>query len=58
VSTATHTQSGGEGLRPGANPENIIEVRDLRKLFPLTRGIVFKKTIAHVTAASRHWAGC
>ncbi len=50
MSTVTHTESGGEGLRTGSNSENVIEVHDLRKLFPLTRGIVFKKTIAHVKA--------
>jgi oligopeptide transport system ATP-binding protein len=48
--SATHTESGGEGLRSDAGTENVIEVRDLRKLFPLTRGIVFKKTIGHVRA--------
>jgi oligopeptide transport system ATP-binding protein len=47
--TDTHTLSGGEGLRDSGG-ENVIEVRDLRKLFPLTRGIVFKKTIGHVKA--------
>jgi oligopeptide transport system ATP-binding protein len=46
----THTESGGEGVRRQVRGENVIEVRDLRKLFPLTRGIVFKKTIAHVKA--------
>ncbi|GAA3759654.1 ABC transporter ATP-binding protein [Micromonospora maritima] len=30
--------------------ENIIEVRDLVKHYPVTRGIVFKKTIGHVKA--------
>jgi oligopeptide transport system ATP-binding protein len=48
--SATHTESGGEGLRSDAGTENVIEVRDLRKLFPLTRGVVFKKTIGHVRA--------
>ncbi|MEE3918536.1 ATP-binding cassette domain-containing protein [Micromonospora sp. BRA006-A] len=28
--------------------ENIIEVRDLVKHYPVTRGVVFKKTIGHV----------
>jgi oligopeptide transport system ATP-binding protein len=45
----THTHSG-EGTHSGFRGENVIEVRDLRKLFPLTRGIVFKRTIAHVKA--------
>ena len=48
--SATHTESGGEGVRTQQRGENVIEVRDLRKLFPLQRGIVFKKTIAHVKA--------
>ena len=30
--------------------ENILEVRDLVKHYPVTRGIVFKKTIGHVKA--------
>jgi oligopeptide transport system ATP-binding protein len=46
----THTHSGGEGARSQSPDEKVIEVRDLRKLFPLTRGIVFKKTVAHVKA--------
>ena len=48
--SATHTESGGEGVRTQQRGENVIEVRDLRKLFPLQRGIVFKTTIAHVKA--------
>jgi oligopeptide transport system ATP-binding protein len=48
--SSTHTESGGQGLRTEAGEENVIEVRDLRKLFPLQRGIVFKKTIGHVRA--------
>ncbi|MGH3356534.1 MAG: ABC transporter ATP-binding protein [Nocardioidaceae bacterium] len=49
--STTQTESGGPGGH-SAQPsgDNVIEVRDLRKLFPLTRGIVFKKTIAHVKA--------
>ncbi|HET8601832.1 MAG TPA: dipeptide ABC transporter ATP-binding protein [Segeticoccus sp.] len=30
--------------------ENVIEVRDLVKYFPLTRGVVFQKTVGHVHA--------
>ncbi|HWL96621.1 MAG TPA: dipeptide ABC transporter ATP-binding protein [Nocardioidaceae bacterium] len=37
-------------MRADFTGDNVIEVRDLRKLFPLTRGIVFKKTVAHVKA--------
>jgi oligopeptide transport system ATP-binding protein len=48
--SASDTQDRGEGVRADFTGENVIEVRDLRKLFPLTRGIVFKRTIAHVKA--------
>jgi oligopeptide transport system ATP-binding protein len=48
--SASDTQRGGEGVRGDFSGDNVIEVRDLRKLFPLTRGIVFKKTVAHVKA--------
>jgi oligopeptide transport system ATP-binding protein len=48
--SATHTESGGEGLRTESRGENVVEVRDVRKLFPLTRGIVFRRTIGHVKA--------
>ncbi|HEX2176917.1 MAG TPA: dipeptide ABC transporter ATP-binding protein [Nocardioidaceae bacterium] len=37
-------------MRTESPGENVIEVRDVRKLFPLTRGIVFKKTVGHVKA--------
>ncbi len=30
--------------------ESILEVRDLVKYYPVTRGVVFKKTVAHVQA--------
>jgi oligopeptide transport system ATP-binding protein len=48
--SASDTQQSGQGVRAEFTGENVIEVRDLRKLFPLTRGIVFKRTIAHVKA--------
>ncbi|MGH3367417.1 MAG: ABC transporter ATP-binding protein [Nocardioidaceae bacterium] len=49
--SAVRSEAGGRGpAQSAATGENVIEVRDLRKLFPLTRGIVFKKTIAHVRA--------
>ncbi len=48
--SSTHTESGGEGLRANAGKDAVIEVQDLRKLFPLQRGIVFKKTFGHVRA--------
>ena len=34
----------------GTDPEVVLEVRDVKKYFPLTQGIVFKKTIGHVKA--------
>jgi oligopeptide transport system ATP-binding protein len=35
---------------PSTDPEVVLEVRDVKKYFPLTQGIVFKKTIGHVKA--------
>ncbi len=35
---------------PSDDPEVVLEVRDVKKYFPLTQGIVFKKTIGHVKA--------
>jgi oligopeptide transport system ATP-binding protein len=35
---------------PSADPEVVLEVRDVKKHFPLTQGIVFKRTIGHVKA--------
>ena len=32
------------------DPEVVLEVRDVKKYFPLTQGIVFKRTIGHVKA--------
>jgi oligopeptide transport system ATP-binding protein len=46
----TDTRSGGEGLRTRSQVENVIEARDVRKLFPLSRGIVFKRTFGYVKA--------
>jgi oligopeptide transport system ATP-binding protein len=48
--SATEAHKSGEGVRGDFTGDNVLEVRDLRKLFPLTRGIVFKRTIAHVKA--------
>ena len=33
-----------------ADPEVVLEVRDVKKYFPLTQGIVFKRTVGHVKA--------
>jgi oligopeptide transport system ATP-binding protein len=35
---------------PSTDPEVVLEVRDVKKYFPLTQGIVFKHTIGHVKA--------
>ena len=32
------------------DPETVLEVRDVKKYFPLSQGIVFKRTIGHVKA--------
>ena len=36
--------------RPAGHGEPLLEIRGLKKYFPLTQGIVFKKTIGHVHA--------
>ncbi|MGH3343116.1 MAG: ABC transporter ATP-binding protein [Carbonactinosporaceae bacterium] len=38
------------GGGPGAMSEPVVQVRDLVKYFPLTTGIVFKRTVGHVKA--------
>jgi oligopeptide transport system ATP-binding protein len=47
VSTTTEVQG-----RSGAAPQGevVLEVRDVKKHFPLTQGIVFQRTIGHVKA--------
>ncbi len=47
MSTSTETQ-GQQG--PTAQGEVVLEVRDVKKHFPLTRGIVFQRTVGHVKA--------
>ena len=39
-----------EAQRPATGGEPVLQVRDVRKHFPLTQGVVFKKTIGHVKA--------
>ncbi|MQA79034.1 MAG: dipeptide ABC transporter ATP-binding protein [Streptosporangiales bacterium] len=36
--------------KPSTSAENVLEIRDLVKHFPLTQGIVFKRTVGHVKA--------
>jgi oligopeptide transport system ATP-binding protein len=40
----------GASERGGTTTEALLELRDLKKHFPLTQGILFKKTIGHVRA--------
>ena len=40
----------GAHERGGSTSEPLLELRGLKKHFPLTQGIVFKKTIGHVRA--------
>jgi oligopeptide transport system ATP-binding protein len=47
VSTTTETE-GQQG--PATQGEVVLEVRDAKKYFPLTQGIVFQRTIGHVKA--------
>ena len=42
----TETAQGAEG----GGDDVVLEVRDVKKHFPLTRGIVFKRTVGHVKA--------
>ena len=40
----------GASERGGSTGEPLLELRDLKKHFPLTRGVLFKKTVGHVRA--------
>ncbi|UAL28832.1 dipeptide ABC transporter ATP-binding protein [Nocardioides rotundus] len=44
------TTPAPEAERAGTSAEPVLQVRDVRKYFPLTQGIVFKRTIGHVKA--------
>src|SRR5829696_7903619 len=50
VSPAPRPATGqvADGVRP-TDDENLLEVRDLAKLFPITQGL-FKKVVGHVRA--------
>ena len=39
-----------EQMGQGTNDDAVLEVRDVKKYFPLTQGIVFKRTVGHVKA--------
>jgi oligopeptide transport system ATP-binding protein len=40
-----------QGAKAGEGPnEALLEIVDLQKLFPLTQGVIFKKTVGHVRA--------
>jgi oligopeptide transport system ATP-binding protein len=46
MSTATESREAATGV----DDDVVLEVRDVKKHFPLTQGIVFKRTIGHVKA--------
>jgi len=48
-STASQAAAGGASTR-GALGETLLEVKGLKKHFPLTRGVVLKRTVGHVRA--------
>ncbi len=48
MTTSTDVQTQGNG-QPTAE-DNLIEVRDLQMYFPVTSGLIFQKTVAHIKA--------
>ena len=53
--SSTSTDTGAQGqpggqAGPGPQGDVVLEVRDVKKYFPLTQGIVFQRTIGHVKA--------
>lgn len=44
------TGAASQASPPAAPGETLLEIRGLKKHFPLTQGIVFKKTVGHVRA--------
>ena len=48
MTTTTDVQTQGNG-QPAAD-DNLIEVRDLQMYFPVTSGLIFQKTVAHIKA--------
>ncbi len=51
-STAASVQPDDGSALPAAPPpgEPLLEIKDLKKHFPLTQGIIFKRTVGHVRA--------
>ncbi|HSR26190.1 MAG TPA: ATP-binding cassette domain-containing protein, partial [Candidatus Eisenbacteria bacterium] len=43
-------RSAGEPAAPSAGEPALLDVRDLRVYFPITRGTVFRRTVGHVHA--------
>ncbi len=48
MTTSTDVQTQGNG-QPAAD-DNLIEVRDLQMYFPVTSGLIFQRTVAHIKA--------
>ena len=48
MTTSTDVQTQGNG-HP-ATDDNLIEVRDLQMYFPVTSGLIFQRTVAHIKA--------
>ena len=48
MTTTTDVQTQGNG-QPAAD-DNLVEVRDLQMYFPVTSGLIFQKTVAHIKA--------
>ena len=48
MTTTTDVQTQGNGQ--SAADDNLIEVRDLQMYFPVTSGLIFQKTVAHIKA--------
>ena len=48
MTTSTDVQTQGNG-QPAAE-DNLIEVRDLQMYFPVTSGLIFQRTVAHIKA--------
>ncbi len=48
MTTTTDVQTQGNG-QPAAD-DNLVEIRDLQMYFPVTSGLIFQKTVAHIKA--------
>ena len=50
AATGPGSRPGGEPAPPSAGGPALLDVRDLRVYFPITRGTVFRRTVGHVHA--------